>query len=396
MYVRTLRIELQDQQSDLSDAQRNFTTASLAIAFGDLTAITKLSQRNDIHKIATHWLAGSSCLGFADSHGVNITTSQSVTVLLIDDPTGHYGIGSAEFIGDIRQQASQALQQAMNAAGKSHELPKLIWTLQAPGQEELVLQGIQDLVGTEVPIFGGSTADNDVSGAWVQFDGKCLGTNRMIFAVFYPSTPLSSYFSSGYYNTPFSGTVTAIDNRVIQSIDHQPAAKVYNEWLQHTGSTALASGNILMESTLYPLGREIKREQNLPFYLLSHPAKMHDDGSLTLFSEMAVGEHIWLMQGNKDDLIARAGEVVRTAKQSLNFHYNTDVAGAIIVYCAGCMLAVKENLADVHQAIKAELGDIPFVVTFTFGEQGCFIDDSNRHGNLMISAVLLGATHAYK
>ncbi len=396
MHVRTLRIEHQDQQSDLSHAQHNFTTASLAIAFGDVTAITKLSQRNDLHNIATHWLAGSSCLGFADSQGVNITTSQSVTVLLIDDPTGHFGIGSAEFIGDIRQQASHALQQAMNAAGKSHELPKLIWTLQAPGQEELVLQGIQDLVGTEVPIFGGSTADNDVSGAWVQFDGKRLATNRMIFAVFYPSTPLSSYFSSGYFNTPLRGTVTAIDHRVIRSIDHQPAAKVYNEWLEQAGSNALVPGNILMESTLYPLGREVKQSDSLPFYLLSHPAMMNEDGSLTLFSEMAVGEQVWLMQGNKADLVARAGEVVRTAKQSLNFHYNTDVAGAIIVYCAGCMLTVKENLTEVHAAIKAELGDIPFVVTFTFGEQGCFIDGSNRHGNLMISAVLLGATHAYK
>ena len=74
--------------------------------------------------------------------------------------------------------------------------------------------------------------------------------------------------------------------------------------------------------------------------------------------------------------------------------YNCEVAGAIIVYCAGCMLAVKDNLTEVQRAIKAELGNIPFIITFTFGEQGCFIDGSNRHGNLMISAVLIGAQDA--
>lgn len=368
-------------------------TANLAIAFGDITAINLLSQRSDLSQIAQHWLAGTSCLGSADQSGINNDAAHSVTVLLIDDAAGHYGVGSAELSGDIELQASNALQQAMDAAGKSFELPKLIWCLQAPGCEEAVLNGIQNLVGNEVPIFGGSTADNDVSGNWLQFDGKTLSSNKVILAVFYPSTPLSNYFSSGYFSTEFHGTVTSVDKRVLQTIDHKPAAEVYNQWLQQAGEAALSPGNILMESTLYPLGREIQQQNSLPFYLLSHPAMLHDDGSLSLFSEVAVGEQLWLMQGLKADLIARAGEVVRTARQNLKFQYNRDAVGAIIVYCAGCMLAVKENLDEVQQAIRSELGDIPFIVTFTFGEQGCFIDGSNRHGNLMISAVLIGANH---
>ncbi|WP_449359066.1 FIST N-terminal domain-containing protein, partial [Alishewanella longhuensis] len=73
---------------------------------------------------------------------------------------------------------------------------------------------IQTLIGNEVPIFGGSTADNDVSGKWLQFDGKSLSSNKVILAVFYPSTPISSYFSSGYFSTQHQGTVTSVTKRI--------------------------------------------------------------------------------------------------------------------------------------------------------------------------------------
>ncbi|MDP5036405.1 FIST signal transduction protein [Alishewanella sp. SMS8] len=395
MQIRTLRI-VGDQISTLGAWQFDDLSnpAELAIAFGNIEGIKQLGLRADLKQLAKNWLAGSSCLGCADQAGLNNSSAPSVTVLLIDDPTGHYGVGSAELTGNIADKASNALQMAMDIAGKSHELPNLIWCLQAPGTEEAVIQGIENLVGDQVPIFGGSTADNDVSGQWLQFDGNTLSANTLLLAVFYPSTPISNFFSSGYFLTECHGVATAVTERRLYSIDNQPAAKIYNQWLQQTNNSVLNPGNILMESTLFPLGREVKQESHLPFYLLSHPAVLHEDGSLSLFSEIQVGEQLWLMQGDKTDLIARAGEVVRTAKQNLKFHYNCDAAGAIIVYCAGCMLAVKDNIDEVQQAIQAELGDIPFIVTFTFGEQGCFVDGSNRHGNLMISAVLIGAHHA--
>lgn len=396
MHIRTLRLEGQTAKEMDAELRALAVTppASLALCFGHRQAINTLSQQTELEHIAKHWLAGSSCQGYADQTGIDNTDRQSATLMLINDATGYYGVGSAVLDKDIRQQTKQALQQAMHKAGKAHELPTLIWCLQAPGTEEIVLEAIQELVGNEVPIFGGSTADDDISGKWLQFDGSRLFSNAIVVAVFYPSTPISSYFSSGYVSTLYHGRVTAAENRRLYSIDHQPAASVYNSWLQQAGVASLVPGNILRESTLFPFGREINRHNSLPLYLLSHPATMHEDGSLSLFSDVRNGEQLWLMQGDKAHLVARAGEVVRTARQNLKFQYNCDAAAAIIVYCAGCMLAVKDNLAEVQQAIRAELGDLPFIVTFTFGEQGCFIDGSNRHGNLMISAVLIGTSHA--
>jgi len=396
MQIRTVRIqgrsfaECAVEFKQLASDQ----TADLAFCFGNEKAIGQLNEHKNLSQIAKHWLAGTSCLSCADQDGINNKATHNATLLLITDSKGHYGVGSAELVGDIKQQASAALQRAMDAAGKSHELPTLIWCLQAPGCEELVLTGIQELVGTEVPIFGGSTADDDISGKWLQFDGYTLSKNNVLIAVLYPSAPISSYFSSGYCSTGYTGTATSVNQRTIQRIDDKPAAAVYNSWRQQVGATTLTPGNILKESTWFPLGREISQHSSLPFFLLSHPVTLLDDGGISLFSEIKEGEQLWLMSGSKENLVARAGEVVRTARQNLKMQYNCEVAGAIIVYCAGCMLAVKDNLTEVQCAIKAELGNVPFIITFTFGEQGCFIDGSNRHGNLMISAVLIGAQDA--
>ena len=59
-------------------------------------------------------------------------------------------------------------------------------------------------------------------------------------------------------------------------------------------------------------------------------------------------------------------------------------------FCGGCMLAVKDQLETIHASILNKAQGLPFLVAFTFGEQGCFPDGKSRHGNLMISATVFG------
>ena len=65
------------------------------------------------------------------------------------------------------------------------------------------------------------------------------------------------------------------------------------------------------------------------------------------------------------------------------------LAGSLLVYCAGCKIAVGDRMADVVAEIRAGTGDRPFIGCFTFGEQGSLFD-RNVHANLMISAVAFG------
>jgi hypothetical protein len=94
------------------------------------------------------------------------------------------------------------------------------------------------------------------------------------------------------------------------------------------------------------------------------------------------------MRGEKGRLIERAGRVAARAVERLPGG-PASLAGGLMVYCAGCMLAVDEQMANVSQEVARSLGGAPFLGCFTFGEQGHFAH-RNLHGNLMISAIAFG------
>jgi hypothetical protein len=94
------------------------------------------------------------------------------------------------------------------------------------------------------------------------------------------------------------------------------------------------------------------------------------------------------MRGDRDHLIERARRVAAEAVENLPGGA-TSLAGGLMVYCAGCMLAVNERMPDVVDQVSQGFAAMPFLGCFTFGEQGQ-IARQNVHGNLMISAIAFG------
>ncbi|MGB1147390.1 MAG: FIST C-terminal domain-containing protein, partial [Alphaproteobacteria bacterium] len=149
-------------------------------------------------------------------------------------------------------------------------------------------------------------------------------------------------------------------------------------------------GNVLSDTTLNPLGRRRDAIAGFDYFLLSHPDSVTKDGALSLFSDIAVGEEITLMEGTSDNLVQRASRVAEHALEMARLDKD-QLAGALVIYCAGCMLTVQDRMDEVAQGLQEALGNKPFLGNFTFGEQGCFVGGSNHHGNLMISVVVFGS-----
>ncbi|MCA9700359.1 MAG: hypothetical protein KC431_22725, partial [Myxococcales bacterium] len=97
----------------------------------------------------------SSCLGVMSGEGFD---PEAIGLFALRDPEGDFGVGSALLGDDPARAAGAALQQAIEAAGRSGELPGLVWVSAAPGHEEACIAGIEALIGTGVPIVGGSAA----------------------------------------------------------------------------------------------------------------------------------------------------------------------------------------------------------------------------------------------
>lgn len=331
---------------------------------------------------------GSTCLGVMTDAGACIENGDGIGLAAIEDAEGDFGVGLAALGDDPRTAATEAARAALKQAGRVGEAPDLIWLTAAPGAEEAVLTGVEDVVGSECRIVGGSAADNSISGDWFVFNGVSQETNGVVVTMMFPSGGCASAYQSGYAPTNTSGVATQAEGRRVYEIDGAPARQVYSEW---TGGAVCPTTpdepqNILAASTFSPLGRKGAQVADVPFYLLAHPATAHPDGSIEFFADISEGEELRLMTGGVDSLTSRAGRVAAQAVEQTD----GEVAGALVIYCGGCMLAVQSHMDRVAAGIDHALGGAPFLGVFTFGEQGPVLNYENRHGNLMISCVTFG------
>lgn len=347
------------------------------------------------------FLGGTSCSGVMNEAGLG--GMGSIGLLLIEDPDGDYGSAAVRLDADVADCAERALHAALEDADCAGELPELIWIYQTPGQEEAVIEGLRRVVGDRCPIIGGSAADNAVAGKWRQIGPDGPMNDGLVVGVVFSSGGIGFAFQGGYEPSGHNGVVTRVGydvgdesgvitkarGRQIISIDGEPAAAVYNRWIGGILSEKLAEGgNILTDTTMYPLGIDAGKIEDVTHYVLIHPDQILEDGALSTFAEIEEGTQLYCMRGDKTRLVERAGKVAAAAAAALPGGI-TNLAGGLIVYCAGCMLAVGDQMPKVSKAVSASFNDMPFVGCFTFGEQG-FVLDRNAHGNLMISAIAFG------
>ncbi|MEO1732410.1 MAG: FIST N-terminal domain-containing protein [Pseudomonadota bacterium] len=343
--------------------------------------------RDELARLGTGALhASTSCLGAMANVGDLTQSGAGIALFAIEDPVGDYGTGFQSIDDDARGSARLATTEALQRADRAGEIPDVVWVTATPGAEEAVLMGIEDVIGTDVPIIGGSAADNTVSGDWYVSDGQATGSHAVVVSVLFPSTDVSFAYLNGYAPTDQMGTVTKVAGRKLLEIDDRPAMDVYDEWTETVFETPKdgTANNILSTATLWPLGREVSRFKGIANYLLAHPAIANADGSIDLFADLQQGEKITQMTGTSSALAERAE---RVARQSLP-NPGADIAGALMVYCGGCMLSIRDKMNVVLEGTQSALGGAPFLTLFSFGEQGRVVGGGNRHGNLMISCLV--------
>lgn len=331
----------------------------------------------------------TSCGGVAINNGY--IKGPAVALLAISSPKIKFGVGVGEITSS--EKARFAGAAAVTAAIKDANIsgqPTVIIMSAFPGNEEDIITGIEDVVGEGVMIVGGSAADNTIEGKWRQFSRNHTYQKAVVITVIYSELKIGISFQSGCLPTEKKAKVTKAKDRVIYELDGRPAGVVYNEWLSGALDDKVKNGgSILLGTAVTPIGRPIlKMDNKQDVYLLSHPAGINPvDKSLSIFSRINEGDTIYLMRGTKVALILRAGIVTQHAILNGHFSFN-HIAGALLTYCAGCMLAVGDDMSKAIAEVNKNLLDKPFIGGFTFGEQGCFIDKKSRHGNLMISMLV--------
>lgn len=304
-----------------------------------------------------------------------------VGIMGIADPDLKVGVAGMPKEGTARETGKKVAQMALKNAG-TDKAPDYFYMSAPSGEEEFYLKGITEVIG-RVPMFGGTAADNTITGEWLIYTDQMVAPEGVSVAFFYTDKPFANKFTGAYRETGKAGVITKIDGyRTLQEIDGVAALDKYREW---TGASAadVAGGNLLSYAITNPLG---VKDRLGDLTAIRHPMNGNDDGSMAIGNNLAVGTAVVLMEAAVDELISSVGKTLEELKAKMN----GEIGALHLVHCGGRRAGIDARIGEVADLIKKTVGDIPFITEFTFGEYGYEDDGNNTCGGLMLSFTAFG------
>lgn len=302
-------------------------------------------------------------------------------IMAISDDELTVGVAGMPKEGTARETGHKVAEKALKAAGKT-EAPAYFYMSAPSGEEEYYLKGITEVIG-RVPFFGGTAADNTITGQWLLYTDEIVTADGVSVAFFYTDRPFANKFTGAYNETDKAGIITKIDgDRTLVEINGKPAIQQYREWTG-AGAEDVAGGNLLSYAICKPLA---VKDRLGDLAAIRHPMNGNDDGSMNIGNNLAVNTAVVLMEATVDELISAVGKTLEDLKKKID----GPIAGLHLVHCGGRRAGIDARINEVYEQVKQHAGDIPFIMEFTFGEYGYEDDGNNTCGGLMLSFTAFG------
>lgn len=299
-----------------------------------------------------------------------------IGMMAMADADLQVGIASVKKAKNAIEDGMEVARKAMANAGTT-EAPDYFYMVAPPGEEEFYLKGITRIIG-RVPFFGGSAADNSISGDWQLYTQDGAFSDGIAVAFFYTNKEMKNQFTGAYHETADRGIITKVSgDRTLVEIDGEPALEKYAKWRGVTADSLL-DGNLLVATITSPLG---VKDRLGDLVAIRHPMNGNVDHSMAVGSKLSEGTAVIRMEATIDELIASAGTELNNLNEKME-----GVPGAYhLVHCGGRRAGIGERIEEVVTEIKNAAGEVPFIVEFTFGEYGYEADGINTCGGLMLS-----------
>lgn len=259
--------------------------------------------------------------------------------------------------------------------------PNFFYMAASPKEEESYLKGISSIVG-RIPFFGGSAADNTISGNWKLYADNKVFPDGCVAAFIWGGVNLTNLYTGAYRETDNVGVITKVeDRRKLVEIDHKPAGEVYQTW---TGASKdeIWGGNLLGYAVTKPLG---VKDRLGDLVAIRHPMGCNEDYSFNIGNDLAEKTAVIQMEATVDELISSVKETLTKLLEKCP----TKPKALHLVHCGGRRAGIGDRINEVVEGINEVVKDIPFICEFTFGEYGYVSDNNNTCGGLMLSFTAL-------
>ena len=292
--------------------------------------------------------------------------------------------GSAQTDETPREVGRKVALEAISKVKGEDTEPDFFFMSASPANEEEYLEGIQDVIGN-VPVFGGSAADNTVEGKWSILNDGEVFADGLTIAIFYTKGEMKNLYTGAYHETSNVGVITKVrDERTLVEIDHEPALKKYAEW---TGKTveSLMGNNLLTETICAPLG---VKDPIGKVTAVRHPMFGNDDLSMNIGANLALNTAVIQLSNTPEGILKANEETIN----NLNKLMVSDVNSYFLVHCGGRRLGLALSQIEdrIYPEVKRVIPDKEFLMVFTFGEYGTGDHSSNTVGGLSLSYTAFG------
>lgn len=322
--------------------------------------------------------------------------------------TGNFAHPPADVVGANVQHAyeagcrlaKQGMEQAQKKAPDNEaavDSPQFVLIFPSWGYEHSAVKGIGSVLGTGVPVLGGTSCIDFASGKGLQLSNNMTTTTGVSAALCWPSVHAVAAFCSGYMPTANQGgTITKVDHcyRILE-IDGKPAKDVILEWsgLRAKWDKALSSMvpdmELGKENTMNGfIGVEVARDSDgEPLYKVV-PVINYERDTTAALTPQAVeeGQRIVNMRCDVQNLQDRASKVSRQLLRASGFSVE-EVRGAIAIICGSISFFGNDVLEQCGEKVSDAVGNMPLLGLCSLGEQGQFGDGTSSSGGCMCSTI---------
>lgn len=232
-----------------------------------------------------------------------------------------------------------------------------------------VIQGIEDVFGEDMPIFGGTSSDNMKAINSFQFvDSQVMETGIVMVGYADPSLAIDMVVHHGSQPIGLGFEITKCDGNRVFEIEHQAAWPFLMDRLDlaadtHPGPCIPIAG----------LGVELPSELHEEYHnkhILRVVLKVDEDGSLYIPVECQVGQRLWLTRRN-EKLIFEGLEVI--LDRLCNRLSGKEVVAVFQTDCAarGRAMFDKINKEEIISKMQNAIGQgdtIPWLGMYGYGE----------------------------
>jgi hypothetical protein len=232
------------------------------------------------------------------------------------------------------------------------------------------INGLQERLGKSFPLAGASASDNmRFLKTWVYFN-QDIFNDGAVGLILGGKLNFGLGIKHGWKPLGKPRTVTRAAGNIVYEIDGQPAARIYEEYLNR--NMAQLRKELRRISILYPLGMYLPGEEE---YLLRNILSIEDNGSMRLQGNIAEGSFIRLMIGTKESCLEATLQATEEARKGLSsqiavFETKKMNNFALVFNSVSRYMLLRRDAERELEIIREGLGEnTPLIGLYTYGEQ---------------------------